>query len=379
MDATQASDAVKDIIALQLDKLNIEAKIETNSVSGSIDTSVSGLEKFIAGYTRLMAAIQEQGMKAELAKEHGKSEELALKWAAAIQKKAMEFNAQYYQLLLSSNVNIDQSFKVLVENKDNTLHANAELKSDTTNMDKVMAGLKQAGYAVGTRAGLLFNVKAENNQVTGNFYASSDGNMVETLKQFLVQPATQDPDLKPIADTLNGIQVKDMKASGELKDQKLTLNGYVETSDLSPVAKAGLTQIDPNFQAGPEGARLAFSSAEGKGKMGLKIRFKEFMPGKSEDDIKKAVSALMDTDNVEVVMNAKDSDLAMDALSKPGVSMPADLVALKTQSEATLFVSGGPGLPGLGGAGGNTGTIIAIVVGALVLIGIVVAASKKKA
>ncbi|MBM3462692.1 MAG: hypothetical protein FJX76_11375 [Armatimonadetes bacterium] len=379
VDPAVMRDSLKSMLALQLDKVNLDVKVDAASVSGSLEIGASNMDQFLQGYMKVMGVVQEQTMKEQLEKAQGnKGAEMAARWGAAIQKQAADWNAKSIVAMISAKATVDQSFNVTVDLKDGKVTGKGEIKSDTSNMDAVMANMKQAGLPSFDRVGFLANVKTEGGNASGSIYASSQGDLIGAVKQLAVQPAMADPELKATAEVINGITLKDSKMTGELKDQKLHLSGYLETSDLTPAAKAALKQIDPNLTGTPDGARIDVKAADNKTTTNLSIRFKEFMTGKAEGDIKTAVGGLVGGQNVTVTMNADAGQVALQpALQKPTIAMPGALAQVKTTAESTLFAGGG--LPGLPGGGGKTGTIIAIVVGALVLIGIAMAATKKKA
>lgn len=379
VDPKMLADALKSMLQIQFEKLEIAAKVD-NGVTGSVDVSGNNIDKFMEGYMKVMSVVQEQALAEQRKKAAGnKSAEFFFKWQAAVQKKVNELNAASFKAMVAAGAAADQTFNLNLEMKDNNVSVKAALKSDTTNADKVMEELKKVGMPTLDRLGALFNVKTEGNLVSGTIYGVSAGPWLDAVKSILVAPAQQDPDLKPTADLVANLQLKDLKMSGELKDQKLTLNGYLETSDLTPAAKAALAQAAPNVTGTLDGGRLDVTSAEGKSKTNAKLHFKEFMSGKADADVKTAVSDLLGGAPVEVSMNADAGQVALaPALSKPEVAMPAALAAVKSTGDSTLFpggpLAGAPGLPG-----GNTGMIIAIAAGALVLIGLLVAMTKKKA
>jgi len=193
-----------------------------------------------------------------------------------------------------------------------------------------------------------------------------------------VVPAQKDPELKPVADALIATQLKDKRFSLDVSNDKLTGVGYGESSDLTAVWTAAVKAASPTLQATPDGLRVDGTASTGKQHLETKLHFKSFMPGKSDADIKAAVSTLLGGLPVEVSTGADAAQVALGApLTKPDVAMPAALARVKTEGDATLFASA-VSLPGIGGGSSRGGTMVVIVIGALILIGLAVAASRKK-
>jgi hypothetical protein len=364
-------DAFKDLLSLT-GKLSLSIKVDPGLASGSLEVDATHLDTFLHGYMTVVGLMQEANTKQQLSRAHSPAEKMFIKWMSLIQKRTSDLNAASFKALAESGATSEQSISVNLEAKGPDVTVSLNGKSDTNNIERATAALKAAGFPTIDKGGVVFSVKTENGNLVGNFYVSVLGNAVDSLKSLLVAPAQADAELKATADLLANLQLKDAKMVGGLKDQKLALSGYVETSDLTPTAKAALAQAAPKLSATPDGARIEASAANGKGEVTVKLHFKDFMPGKSAQDITSSLGA--DPSALKVEVDAAGDKISLGAaLTKPAVSMPSTLASVKASGDAMVAVAPS------GSAAGSSKTTIAIVAGAVVLLLIAGAASRKSA
>ena len=160
-----------------------------------------------------------------------------------------------------------------------------------------------------------------------------------------------------------------------LTGSNLTVKGYGETSDLTPAVSAILKKGAPQIEGTLVGAKMDFNfKADGSGEgEPMTLFFKDFMPGKSDDQIKKALSL---PGSATVTADAASGDVTLVAVEKPTVEMDPKLAAIQSEAQAKL----GSTAVAAGATSGSKSWMM-ILAGVLILglIGVGLAAGKKSA
>jgi hypothetical protein len=374
-DDAQMKSAINNILALTFDKFDLSVKLDKDTVAGSLDLSAKNATKAMTGYLNLMSSIQQSKSKDLLVKAQDPSAKMAVQWYLAIQKRLEQLNQDAFDAMSTNGASLEQSLSMSIEAKPDIISLTGNLQQKMSNIGKALAQLKTKGWPVFDRAGFTMNLKSDGPNATGMFYATARGNVFEAAKSFIVTPAQQDPDLKSTADLLNSVKLQDARLVGNFKDGNFTMKGYVQNSDLSTVASVALKALAPNMPADPTGARLTVESDGSKTTTTASLGFKQFMPGKSNEDVQNAIEQLTKSNNVVVKADADAATVALaPKLDKPAIEMPAALTSVRQTAEAQLFpvsAIGGGGAPSLG-------LIIGVAVAVLALLGIAMAASRKK-
>lgn len=384
MDSQAIKAGIDTMLQAQAEKLDVEAKFEKDTVSGTIDMGMRNMDKFLEGYFTIAEAMQGANFKKMEEKAQDKPSQMALKWAQAIQKHSFAFNRQFFTSMAANGASQEGSFKLAVDLKDPAnIKVTGEARQHTSNLEKAMAEMRQKGYNLPERTGALIKIAAKGGDLTGSVYSTSQGNIWEFLKAYLVTPAKSEADLKDAVDMITNLKLEDLRLTGALGGDKIDLVGYMKTSDLSPVIAAIQKVAAPNVVGVATGLRADMSStAEGQ-KSGFKLGFKGFMKDKSADDIKTALSM----SGADVKENVEAAQVALSpAIEQPKVELPSALASLQSASEKEMFpqglkgpIAGETGGSSGGGIGGmSTGALAAIGGGVVLLLIVLVVAMKKK-
>ena len=249
-----------------------------------------------------------------------------------------------------------------------------------------MADMRQKGYQMPEKTGFLMKVTATGNDLTGSVYGTSQGNVWEFLKAYIVTPAKGEADLKDAVEMISSLKLEDLRLNASLGGDKMDVVGYVKTSDLGPTVAALQKAALPNLVATATGVRVDVSSSPDGQKSSFKVGYKGFMKDKSAADIKTALSM----PNGDVKENADAAQVALSpAVEQPKVELPSALATLQGACEKEMFPQGKTG-PMAGEAGGSTsstsgggiggmstGALAAIGGGVLLLLVVLVMAMKK--
>lgn len=384
------------LLAMQVDKLELSFTGSAAKDTAKLDMTLTGMDKFMPGYTRFNMVVQDYlGKLAEVKAKGDRITTLFIKWWTAIKKSAADVALKMNEAIAESQASVNESFSFKMEVKDvavegkgtiNALLFSANVKKDVSNVDKVRAAMAKRGVVNLEKIGMMFNVKTDQGKLTGQMYMNTAGDVVKVIKAHFVQPAQQDPNLKSLADLLDNLKVTDSKWAASLKDGKFGLDGYVQTSDLTPIATAVTQKLTPSISGTPTGFRLHTAMKDGSELYKESVGFKQFMPGQAAGAVKTAVESSF-TKPVEVKENADAKAVALEpALAKPDVKVTEALAAVKTNGDKSVFaaVTGGAapettsGGPGGGGAPPNTTIILAVVIGVLAILGIGFVATRKR-
>jgi hypothetical protein len=215
-------------------------------------------------------------------------------------------------------------------------------------------------------------------RLTGTLYAYTDANFIEYYKKVLINVSKKAGAPAEALATAEKVQFKSAGGSFTLNKDGIKGGNFLESSDLTPLFQAAVGAASGGKFSGDV---VGFSIA-GKGegeKMNLDgmVNFSKFMPGKTADQVKEALSARSTT---VVKEDAKADEVKLLAVTKTEVSMPDSLKAVASDGKSLVGATNPIG--SLGGAlgGGGSSSMLYILGGlaALGVVGVGVAAGRKK-
>ncbi len=374
VDPAKLKQALDDLLSLQVNRFNLNAAMKQDTVTIGLAYDLAGMDHFVIGLNELGSDFQEakfQQMQATLAGAPALS--LGFEWWHAVQKRFNEVFKTSVQECVKTGVKTTASMSLDVDMKDpKQVHIIASLNQDLTGIGQFVAAMKAQGITLPERLALLANASSDGKQVTGSLYTSVRGNVNDIVKYFVLDPARKDPALKSEADTIGSVVYHHAFAQYQLSPAALTASGYIKTSDLSAVANSVVASAFPDMPSQPVGMR--FDTSDSRGNVILRLGFKNFMPGKSNDEVSATVRKAFNLANVTVNSAASSSDTSLVALAQPGVTIPASLATLKADSEKTLALGGGAHA-----LKGRFGVVLGGGIALLALIAIVAVSRRKSA
>lgn len=379
-DPAKIKQAIDDILALVLTKVNLSGKLEAGNLTASLSLDLKNFDRFLTGYTTLMQTVQAAAMKEQQNAGGDESGKLALKWLDVVQKHLQEMGRVSATEMSTAGVTVTQTFKINVEAKDGGFTFDGSGSQDASGFEKAYSALKSKGLPLLERAGAIAHVKTEGGTLSATFLVSAKGDVPQTLKSLFVDPAKADPELKSRADILSNLAWKDGRMQLSVNDGKVSFQSFAKTSDLTPIVAAVLTEKVPALTGTLKGARLESTTKDGNETSSVRLGFSSFFSGKSAAEVKETMSTILGSEDVTVNESADATQVTLATLDEPKIEMAADLASLKSEGESQLAsVAAAPGATGGAGGGLNTNVLIGIGVAILALLGIVMASGKKKA
>jgi len=286
------------------------------------------------------------------------------------------------QIFSESDVKFKGDFKLAVETpagkdgKPGDLKVDGSLNFTLENLKGYLEKATAAGLPAGKNSALKFNANlTDGGRVKGSLYAYNDAKGLEYYKRVLVETLKKletPPEQIKLAEemTINGAQV-----SVDLSKDGLKAAGFLETSPLTAVVKAGLTLADKNFSGEPSGFSVSGKTEKDQMNVEGRVYIAKLLEGKSAADIKEAMG-------LEVKEGAKPEDVKMVAIDKPEVKIAPSLVAIQTDGKKLLAAPAvAIHLPGMGDVGGSGGSNLMLIIGGLIaaiVVGAGIAAGRKK-
>lgn len=372
--------AIEDMVSVTFTKFSIDAKIDNATLTAKLAIDAKNFDKFMAGYSTVMQTVQEAANKMQSENASDPTTKLAYKWWHTVQKRLNELSTIVSTEMAGAGVTMTQTLKVNVDVKEQVTFDGA-FTQDTTNFDKVFANLKSKGLPLMENAALLAHIKADGGALTGSFYVATKGNLVQTLKALFVDPAKSEAELKPAADLLSALTWNDGRFQLSLNDNKLSYDGFMKTSDLTPIVSALQLVATPGLTGTLKGTRLEITGKDGHETKSYRLGFSSFMAGKSDDDIEKQIEPLFHVSDVSDKENADAKDVTLAKLEEPKVEMPGDLASVRSEGDSLLATAApAPGASGGAASGGgpNKTVLIGIGIAILALLGIVMMSGKKQ-
>ncbi len=362
IDAQAVMQILKGIVAVRTNKFEFSMNVNGGKVEGAVVMDLTDLEKFYQAYIDAMPAFMEMAYAQQGYRELG---EFAGAFEA-FQKINLENGLQMVKIMMETDIGFEGegSFGMSTP-AEGKMSLETSLNMKTNNYQQFMAKAKEAGFPVAEKALVLGNVEFKEGRLVGDGYIFTDGEMLKYYKSMLVAALAQAGKAE-VEEIVKGLEVKESRVDLTLKGQQLTIKGFSETSDLTQLSAAIMKNVAPQVEGTLVGAKMDFTfKPDGTGEgQPVALYFKEFMPGKSADDVKKAL-ALPAAATVE-----EGGEVATVTVERPEVNIDPKLTsiqktALARFSTATTTASGET----VGGSGGSKTWML--VVGGLVVLGLI--------
>lgn len=358
---------LEDLIETRMDKLAFTIDIAEGSAKGTFTMDVSSLDKFFSGYLTLLPAVQEQSNQQMMA-DAGEFGVLL----GPLLKLNTEQAVESIKILSSSSMTLEGEAKFTLDSKGDDANKmvafNADGQMSSKNYKDYVAKAKAAGLPVAEKAvgKLTLNLK-DQTALSGDAYIFTDGDLVNYYKGMLGKAAKEAQLPEDVQKAITDLTFNDLSTKITLKDNKLSILGSSNTSDLTKLVALALKQGMPQFQADLAGAALDVTMDDkGTGKSDVKVYFTNFLPGKDAAGIKDVMGL---PSNANVTLEAPAGDVAMAPIEQPEIAVDGNLVAVQTEGQKLLNVSAAEVASGATGGGGGSKMAL-IAVGVLLLAGV---------
>ena len=200
--------------------------------------------------------------------------------------------------------------------------------------------------------------------------------MINYYKKILLAAAKKGGAPEEALATAEKVELKSSAGAVAITKDGLKGANYLESNDLSPIFKAVIAGASGGkFQGDLTGFSVNGKTEGDKLNIDAMINFSKFMEGKSADEIKSALDA---PSSATVKEGAKPEEVKLVAVTKPEVAMPDSLKSVA--ADGKKLTSSSP-MAALGGAMGGGGNSMLYILGGLAAVGVVgvgVAAGRKK-
>ena len=360
--------AFEDMLEVKFDKFAFTMTVSGDKMDGTFEANMSNLDRFLQGYLVILPPLQEQSNREaarEIAREMGPAG-MALQPAIETflnANAAQGVDAIKAALNSSLKMTGNAEFKIEPKEKDTEFNMSGNLL--TTGYKDYIAKAKELGIPVAEKAvGKIDLEMKDGTQLTGDMYVYTDGDLLHFYKGLISDSAKSANAPPEVVKELEAFEMKDMTFKGEMKDNKLTLKGSSESSDLTGITKLALTQAQ--VDATLTGLNLDLQMPEGaETKVDGRIYFSDFLPGKNEAQIKEAMGLPA---SASVAVDASTDDVKLVAVEAPEVSVDGKLAEIQSEGQELLAAGPAETAGGVGGGGGNKWGLIAL--GALLLVGV---------
>lgn len=373
---------LEEMAGAKLDNFEILVDVADAALKGNVALNVSALNHFWNGYLAILPELQ-----AAAERESVQGAGANAKFVEAILKLNAQQAAANLKLLADSAMELDgeATFKLDVsEAKSDAKDTAKDASKDTkplkgilklvasgkmmaNHYDAYVAKAKEAGLPVAESAvgKLTLNLK-DQTTLTGNAYLYTDGNIVNYYKGMLAQAAKDGKATEDVQKAIADLQLNEIAAKVNLKDNKVAIEAKGDTSDLSKIASLVLTQVAPGFQADLLGGSVDAAWDGTTNKVDSKINFANFLPGKDAAAIKEALGL---PEGAKVALDAAAADVAMAEVDMPTLMVDGKLAEVQTDGQKLLAASPVEVATGTTTEGGGKKTGL-IAVGALLLLGV---------
>lgn len=370
-DAQKMNAAVSKLLDARFEKVSFKYNVVGTALKGEVLGDIDNFSSFLLGYYELMALITEAQIK-----DQGDSDDPGKRFVLAYQVVAMEDAKLAIQAAIDSKMGFDLkgNLKLAGTGEDKkVVSVKGDFNSSFTNYKAYLEKAKAAGLPAAENTAFKMDAAISGgNRIKGSLFAYSDASFVNYYKSLVIKTAKK---AGAPAEAVASAEKVDFKAAaGSLTISKDGIQGqsYLESSDLTPLAKLALTAA-----FGQDIGDLSGFSVQGKteaDKMNVdgSVNFSKFMQGKSADAIKKMLGAS------SVKEGASAEEVKLVAVSKPEVAMPA---SLKPVADAGQKMLGSSAPVAAGGSSGGGSNNLMLILGGLAAVGVVgvgMAAGRKK-
>ncbi|MBS2034886.1 hypothetical protein JST97_07855 [bacterium] len=373
-DGAKMTAAVSNMLEAKFDSITFTMKYDGKKLNGELAGKIGNTSKFLLGYYELTAQITEAQLK-----EQGDSDDQKQRFLLAYQSVAMEEAQRAMQAMIEANVGVEGkgSFKLSPEGEDKKgFKASGDFSMDFSNFDAYAQKATAAGLPSAKKAAFKFNLGINDKQhLAGTLFGSSDVNLINYYKKLFLATAKKAGAPEEALKTAESVEFKSGAGAFSISKEGVKGSSYLESNDLSPLVKAGLSAATGGKFEGELTGFAVNGKTEGE-KMNIDgtINFAKLMPGKSAEELKQQFGG------AEVNDKASADDVKLVAVAKPEVAMPDSLKPVAADGEKLLESNPVAAVAGaLGGKGGG-GSLIYILGGlaAVGVVGVGVAAGRKK-
>lgn len=372
-DGTKMTASVAKMLEAKFDSITYTMKFDDKGFKGEANAKVSNTRQFMTGYYELASMITEAQLK-----EQGDGDDMKQRFLLAYQSVAMEEAQRAIQAMFDAEVAFDAkgSFKLSGEGEaKKDVKVKGDFNVDFSNFDAYAAKATAAGLPSAKKAAFKFVLGINDKQrLLGTMYGSSDVNLINYYKKMFLASAKKAGAPAEALKTAETVEFKSGAGSFAITKEGIKGANYLESNDLTPLVKAGLAAAsEGKFDGDLTGFSINGKTEGEKMNVDGTVNFAKLMPGKSVEDVKANL-------NVESVKDdAKPEDVKLVAVTKPEVTMPDSLKPVAADGEKLL--ASNPVAAVTGALGGKGGSNLIYILGGLAAVGVVgvgVAAGRKK-
>lgn len=353
--------AMSKMLDVRLDNVNITLNADGDKLDGKFQGDLSALNSFYDGYFVLLPAFQKQSNQ-QMAQDAGEFGPLIATFLNLNSEQAVKA----MRAAVDSGLKLQGDFKFSLEAKEQDAVFNATANLLSSNYKAYVAKSRELGLPVAEKAaGNLEISLKEGTNLVGQAYFYTDGDLVAYYKNLLTDAAKQSGATEEAVQALSKLELNEVAMKAEMQDGKVNVIGKGDTSDLTNVTKLLFAKAAPQLQAVLTGLSLSVNLPDAaEGSIDFKAYFSEFLPGKSEAQIKEILGLPA---NATVALNGTADDVKLVAVEAPELTLGGRLAEVQAEGQKLLAAS--PAEVGGGGASGG-GKWALIALGCLVLVGV---------
>lgn len=374
-DAEKVKSAVTQMLEAKFDNIAFNLKVEGKMVKGDLTGKITNTHKLALGYYELASMVTDTQLK-----DMGGSDDPSKRFLLAYQTVAMEEAQKAIQAMIDANMGFDFKGKVKIagEGEDKkTVKASGDFNVDFSNYADYITKAQAANLPTAKNAAFKFVLgMAGQGRLTGSVYAYSDANVINYYKKILLAAAKKGGAPEDALATAEKVELKSSAGAVAITKDGLKGANYLESNDLSPIFKAVIAGASGGkFQGDLTGFSVNGKTEGDKLNIDAMVNFSKFMEGKSADEIKSALDA---PSSATVKEGAKPEEVKLVAVTKPEVAMPDSLKSVAADGQKLTASSPMAALGGAMGGGGNSMLYILGGLAAVGVVGVGVAAGRKK-
>jgi hypothetical protein len=352
--------ALESMLEVKFDKFAFNLDVGADKMDGKFQVNLSSLDKFYEGYLVILPAVQKQSNQ-EMARELDEFGPLFIAFMDLNSEQAVKA----IRAALQSNMKLTADAKFALEPKGEDLSFTASGKLLTSDYKDYLAKAKEAGLPVAEKAVGHFDLSLKDGTtLAGQMYLFTDGDLVSYYKGMLGNAAKSSGAPQDVVDAINSLELNQVAMKMDLQDNKVSLAGLGDTSDLTAVTKMVIQKAAPQVEANLTGATFAAEMPEGnEGKVDFKIFFSDFMPGKNEAQIKESLGL---PGSATVTLEASGDDTKLVAVDAPELAVDGKLAEVQSAGQKLLASSPAD----MGGGEGGGGKMALIAIGGLLIVGV---------
>lgn len=353
--------AFEDMLELRMDKFHFELNADSNEVAGTFEVNLSDLESFYSGYLTLLPGLQRQSNE-DLAREAGAFGPLVLAFSELNTERAVKA----IKVAVESNLKVEGSGDFSLDQTDDEAKLIVNGNILTTNYSSYVTKAREEGLPVTEEAVAKLDIKLDaEGKLDSDLYFYADGQLIDYYKKTFAKAAERSGAEPDVVEALEKLSLDMASFKLDMEDNKVTLLGQSETSDLTTVAKYFLSMYAPEIDADLTGVAIDLQMPQGENStVDLGIFFANFLPGLGEGEVREVLGLGTEA---TVVMDAPAGDVQLVAVDTPEIKVDGKLASVQ-DSGKQLLASSPADIAGGGAGGGNNWGLIGL--GALLLVGV---------